>query len=212
MKFDSIVLATTNQKKIGEMRRLLTQVGLTIADVDVASAPEVDESGQTFAANAAIKAIAQAKHFKLHAIGEDSGLVVPAIGGEPGIYSARYAGRTSNIQKENDEANIDLLLQKMSNLRGDDRMAYYVSSIALADASGNVVVAVEDRCYGVLLEERRGSGGFGYDPLFIIREYHRTFAELPLAVKSAISHRGRALRKFIRELQMKPQRHKPSGK
>ncbi len=200
MKLDKVLLATTNKKKIGEMQRLLEPLGLEIIVPDLSKAPEIEETGQTFAENAALKAIGQSRYFGLPAIGEDSGLVVPALGGEPGIYSARYAGRTHNDQKANDEANNDLLLERMKELRGDARAAHYVSSIALAMPTGELLVTAEDYCHGRLLESRRGQGGFGYDPLFLIREYHHTFAELPLAVKSAISHRGRALRSFVRQL------------
>ena len=197
LKQTPIVLATTNAKKIHEMRRLLVPLGFQLAEVDLKSAPEIEETGQTFAENAALKAIGQAKHFGLWAIGEDSGLVVPALNGEPGIYSARYAGRTASDQKTNDEANNDLLLKKLGNTAAVDRDAYYVSSIALASPAGDILLAVEDHCHGRVLTERRGAGGFGYVPLFEIRELHQTFAELSPAVKSAISHRGRALRKFI---------------
>jgi XTP/dITP diphosphohydrolase len=200
MSINRVVLATTNAKKLTEMRRLLVPLGIEIADVDLRSAPEIDETGKTFAENAALKAVGQAKHFGELAIGEDSGLVVPALGGEPGIYSARYAGKTSSDQKTNDEGNNDLLLQRMRSLKGEQRAAYYVSSIVLADPTGKVLVTAEDRCEGLILPERKGAGGFGYDPLFLIREYHQTFAEMSLAVKTVISHRGRSLRSFIQKL------------
>ncbi len=200
MTIPQVILATTNAKKIREMRRLFESIPIEIVDADLSMAPEIEETGKTFAENAALKAIGQAKHFGHYAIGEDSGLVVPALNGEPGIYSARYAGRGHNDQKSNDEANNDKLLERMSRLKGDERSAYYVSSIALASTNGDVIVAAEDYCHGIILEKRRGEGGFGYDPLFMIREYHQTFAELPLAVKSAISHRGRALRAFLMKL------------
>lgn len=200
MSIDRVVLATTNAKKLTEMRRLLVPLGIAIADVDLASAPEIDETGTTFAENAALKAVGQAKYFGELAIGEDSGLVVPALKGEPGIYSARYAGRPSNDQKTNDEANNDLLLDRMKSLKGEQRSAHYVSSIVLADPQGNILATAEGRCDGLILPERKGTGGFGYDPLFLIREYHLTFAEMSLAVKTVISHRGRSLRSFIQKL------------
>ncbi len=195
-----LLLATTNAKKIGEMQRLLQPLGFKLASVAPGQLLDVAETGDTFAANAALKAIAQAKHFGLSAIGEDSGLVVPALGGEPGIFSARYAGRKSEDPHENDCANNALLLERMASLKGSDRIGYYVSSIALADSTGNVLLAVEDRCYGRLLETARGNNGFGYDPLFEIVELHCTFAELTTSVKSAISHRGRSMRQFLRQL------------
>ena len=195
-----VLLATTNQKKIGEMRRLLLPLGFQIADVDVSTAPEIEENGATFAQNAAIKAIGQAKHFGMIAIGEDSGLVVPALNGEPGLFSARYAGRPHQDPRANDEANNDLLLSNMVAMSGEQRAGYYVSAIAMADPQGKVLTTAYGECHGRLLTQRRGSNGFGYDPLFEIVELHRTFAELPAAVKSAISHRGRSLRMFLRQM------------
>lgn len=200
MSIHRVVLATTNAKKLTEMRRLLVPLGIEIAEVDLVSAPEIEETGKTFSENAALKAIGQAKHFGELAIGEDSGLVVPALQGEPGIYSARYAGKPSSNQKTNDEANNDLLLDRMKSLKGEQRSAHYVSSIVLADQNGNVLATAEDRCEGLILAERKGAGGFGYDPLFLIREYHQTFAEMSLSVKTVISHRGRSLRSFIQKL------------
>jgi XTP/dITP diphosphohydrolase len=122
-------------------------------------------------------------------LGEDSGLVVPALGGAPGVYSARYAGTHGD-----DAANNARLLRELAGRA--DRSAYYVSTAALADPTGTVVAVVEGRCWGRIVDAPRGSGGFGYDPLFEIPEYHATFGELSSRVKHALSHRGRAVTKL----------------
>jgi XTP/dITP diphosphohydrolase len=129
-----------------------------------------------------------ARHLQQWVLGEDSGLVVPGLNGRPGVYSARYAGKQGD-----DEANNDRLLAELAPLPEDRRAAYYVCTAALSDPQGEVQAVVEGRCHGVITRERRGSGGFGYDPLFLVPEYHRTFGELSARVKHALSHRARAL-------------------
>jgi XTP/dITP diphosphohydrolase len=129
-----------------------------------------------------------ARYLKQWVLGEDSGLVVPALNGQPGIYSARYAGKQGD-----DAANNARLLAELAPLPDDRRGAYYVCTAALSDPEGNVRAVVEGRCHGVILRDFRGTGGFGYDPLFLIPEYHQTFGELSARVKHALSHRGRAL-------------------
>ncbi len=121
-------------------------------------------------------------------LGEDSGLVLPGLNGRPGVYSARYAGKQGD-----DAANNARLLAELAPLPDDRRAAYYVCTAALADPDGNVQAVVEGRCHGVIIREPRGTGGFGYDPLFLIPEYHQTFGELSARVKHALSHRARAL-------------------
>lgn len=187
-----LLLGTTNRKKILELRPALEPLGFSLVDLSaMADAIEVEETGETFIENARIKAIAHAKHHGLWTIGEDSGLCVPALGGQPGVYSARYAGIGAG-----DEANNDRLLANMAQLHGEQRAAYYVSTMCLASPEGDCLVEAEGRCWGRILDARRGTGGFGYDPLFEIVEYQKTFAELDLAAKSAISHRGQAIQQF----------------
>ena len=132
-------------------------------------------------------------------IGEDSGLCVPAIGGDPGVDSALYAGTHGA-----DQANNDKLLREMAALTGDERAAYYISTAVLADPTGKVVAEVEGRCHGMIVSERRGSGGFGYDPLFLVVEHGQTFGELPPEVKQQMSHRAKAFEQLrpviVREL------------
>jgi XTP/dITP diphosphohydrolase len=184
-----LVVGTRNRKKRQEILEILGDLGLELCDLThYPDAPEVVEDGQTFADNARKKAVELTQYLKQWVLGEDSGLVVPALGGRPGVYSARYAGKQGD-----DEANNDRLLAELAPLPDDRRAAYYVCTATLANPQGEVQAVVEGRCQGVLTRERRGTGGFGYDPLFLIPEYHRTFGELSPVVKHALSHRARAL-------------------
>jgi XTP/dITP diphosphohydrolase len=184
-----LVLGTRNRKKCQEIVEILGDPGLELRDLThFPAAPEVVEDGDTFEANARKKATELAVHLRQWILGEDSGLVVPALDGRPGIYSARFAGKQGD-----DEANNNLLLAEMAALPEEKRGAYYVCTAALADPSGQVHAVVEGRCHGMILRSRHGTGGFGYDPLFLIPEYHQTFGELSSRVKHALSHRARAL-------------------
>lgn len=189
-----LVVGTRNVKKRGELLEILGDLGIELHDLTgYPQAPEVEEDGVTFEDNARKKAIVLAKTLGTWVLGEDSGLVVPALKGRPGVYSARYAGKQGD-----DETNNNKLLAELAPFPDDKREAYYVCTAALADPSGEVKAVVEGRCHGVLIKERRGTGGFGYDPLFLIPEYHQTFGELSSRVKHALSHRGRAM------LQLRP--------
>lgn len=191
-----LVLGTRNRKKCVELEPLLAPYGFTLKTLaDLPESIEVEESGDTFAANAALKAAEQAKHLGLWVLGEDSGLEVDALQGAPGVYSARFAGKQGD-----DEANNGLLLEKLAGVPLEKRSARYVCHIALSDPRGNIHVDVEEHCRGRILPERHGSAGFGYDPLFEVVEYHRTFGELGLEVKSVLSHRSRAVRQFVPKL------------
>lgn len=184
-----LVVGTRNQKKLGEIRQILGDLPLELHDLSgYPGAPEVVEDGDTFEANARKKADVPARHLGRWVLGEDSGLVVPGLNGRPGVYSARYAGKQGD-----DEANNNRLLAELAPLPDDRRAAYYVCTAALSDPQGAVRAVTEGRCHGVIIDERRGTGGFGYDPLFLIPEYHRTFGELSPTVKHALSHRARAL-------------------
>ena len=194
-----LVLGTNNAKKLIELRLLLPEDRIQL--VSLAELPEsidVAETGDTFAANAALKATEQAKHLGRWVLAEDSGLTVNALQGRPGVLSARYAGTHGD-----DEANNDKLLDELTGVPAERRGAKFNCYLCLSDPRGTVQIEEHATCSGRIATERSGSGGFGYDPLFIIREYHRTFGDLDLAVKRAISHRSRALRQFIpRLLQM----------
>src|SRR6516225_2643443 len=187
-----LVLRTRNAKKRQEIEEILGDLGLDLRDLrNWPDAPEVVEDGDTFEDNARKKAseLAQALHHWV--LGEDSGLIVPALNGRPGVYSARYAG-----QQGDDAANNARLLAELAPLPDDQRTAYYVCTAALADPDGQVKAVTEGRCHGRIIRDFHGQGGFGYDPLFLILEYHRTFGELSPRVKHALSHRARALAKL----------------
>lgn len=184
MKF---IIASHNVHKLDELRRILAPLGVE-ADIDPAL-PEADETGVTFAENAFIKADEACKFTGLPAIADDSGLQVDALGGEPGVYSARYAPvgqRKATV------------LQKLAGLPTEQRGAQFVSAVCCVFPNGDTVTA-EGICRGHIGEEPRGEGGFGYDPIFVT-ENGRTFAELTPSEKDAISHRGRALRAFAENL------------
>jgi XTP/dITP diphosphohydrolase len=184
-----LVIGSRNRKKRQEIVDILGDLGLELRDLTSwPDAPEVVEDGATFVDNARKKAVELAHHLGQWVLGEDSGLVVPGLNGRPGVYSARYAGKQGD-----DAANNARLLAELAPLPEDRRAAYYVCTAVLADPHGEVRGSVEGRCHGVILREYRGAGGFGYDPLFLIAEYHRTFGELSPRVKHALSHRARAL-------------------
>lgn len=186
-----LVLGSRNKKKLGELVDLLGDLGIELTDLSpYPNAPEVEETGDMFEANARLKATQLAPVLNEWVLGEDSGLCVPALGGAPGVISARYAG------DHDDAANNAKLLRELNGKTGDARAAYYVSTAALANPAGEVVAVVEGRCWGVIGTEPKGAGGFGYDPLFVIPEYHATFGELSSRVKHALSHRGRGIAKL----------------
>lgn len=191
-----IVLASRNKKKTGEVAELLLPFGFEVVPVtEFADVAEVIEDGDTFAANAAKKATQVAKELQQWVIGEDSGLQVDALNGAPGIYSARFAGEDAT-----DEQNNAKLLQELLGLPADKRSAGYICSVALSNPAGKVMIAVEGTCRGRIIEERQGEGGFGYDPYFLLPEYHKTFGQLSGLVKQKLSHRARAFSLLIPQL------------
>jgi XTP/dITP diphosphohydrolase len=192
----TIVVASRNRKKTREIADLLAPHGISVASVvDFPDVPEVVEDGSTFAENAAKKASQTATHLVRWVIGEDSGLMVDALGGQPGIYSARFSGEGATDAKNNQK-----LVAALASVPPEKRTAGYVCSVALADPSGIIRLRTEGRCRGVIIDQPRGTNGFGYDPHFLIREYHQTFGELSSLVKQQLSHRARAFAKFIPEL------------
>lgn len=191
-----LVLGTNNAKKLVEFRLLLPDDRIHLTTLaEIPDSIDVEETGQTFAENAALKATVQAKHLGRWVLAEDSGLSVDALKGAPGVHSARYAGEHGN-----DEANNDKLLAELANVPDERRGAQYNCFFCLSDPDGNVKLESSGICRGRIRHERFGSAGFGYDPMFEIREYHKTFGELDLTVKRAISHRSRALRELIPKL------------
>ncbi len=189
-----MILATRNQHKVREMAELLPGAELRPLPDEIPSPPE---TGESFEANALIKARSAHAATGEVTIADDSGIEAAALGGEPGIYSARYAG-----EEASDEANLEKLLRAL-DAAGGERHAAYVCAIALIDEGGHEYV-FEARCEGTLLREGRGSGGFGYDPAFVPDETghsdQRTMSELPPDEKNAISHRGKAVRMLARHL------------
>ena len=191
-----IVLGTHNAKKRGELQQLLASLDIEVKTLtDFASPLDVVEDGQTFAANAQKKAGQQARHLQAWVLGEDSGLCVDALGGAPGIYSARFAGAQATDEQNNAE-----LLKQLADVPLSQRKAHYVCHMSLASPAGEIVIDTEDTCGGRICLHPRGAYGFGYDPLFELPEYHRTFGELGPCVKSVLSHRARAMRHFLPKL------------
>lgn len=188
-----MVLATRNAGKAAELQALLrarygTEITLlTLSEIGFEG--DIEETGQTFAENALLKARAAAAASGKIGLGDDSGLVVPALGGAPGIYSARYAGEHGN-----DEKNNAMLLQNLSGKT--DRRAFFECVLACALPNGENFT-VGGRCEGVILESPRGRNGFGYDPLFYVPGLGKTLAEMSGEEKNAISHRGAAVRQFV---------------
>lgn len=190
---DEIVLATGNKGKVKEFEGLLHGIARRIIGLgDLESPPEVVEDGETFIENALKKARTIAKYSGKPALADDSGLAVDALGGRPGVYSARYSGDDAT-----DEKNIDKLLGELGD--AEHRSARFVCFLALVTPDGKETV-VSGKCEGVILTERRGSGGFGYDPVFYLPEYGKTMAEIPADLKNRISHRARAAEKLVRIL------------
>ncbi len=191
-----LLVATRNEGKLRELRTLLAGEPLQLESL--ATHPEVgevDETGETFEENAALKASYAARATGLWSVGEDSGIVVDALGGAPGIRSARYAGVHGD-----DDANNRKLIEALDGVEG--RTARYVCALTLADPTGEVVSTVHGVSEGQIVDRPRGSGGFGYDPYFVPEGESRTNAELSEREKSAISHRGRAARAFIPVLRL----------
>jgi XTP/dITP diphosphohydrolase len=196
----TIVLGTRNRKKGREIALLIAPpwehhprlARLAARTLDEwPDLPEVVEDEPTFAGNARKKASETARALGLWTVADDSGLAVDALGGAPGVLSARYAGGHGD-----DEANNRLVLANMAEVPDDRRAAAFVCTLALADPTGAIRLEAEGQCRGRLTREPRGAGGFGYDPLFLIPEYHRTFGELSPLVKSQLSHRARAFAKL----------------
>ena len=183
-----IVVATKNKKKLGEIREILKVADLKLSSLsDYKKVPRIIENGKTFKENAIKKALKIAHFSKKLTLGEDSGLCVNALDGKPGIYSSRFSGKNKSDTQNNLK-----LLKLLKDLPLKKRTAYYVCAVALADEHGLLGV-VEGRCSGVIGFTPKGSRGFGYDPLFLIPKYNKTFAQLGESIKHKMSHRFYAL-------------------
>jgi XTP/dITP diphosphohydrolase len=194
-----ILLASSNAGKLAELEALAAGEGYGARFrfalfPNFASLPKFEESAATFAENAAGKAIHYSRGVQEPVLADDSGLVVPALGGAPGVYSARYAGEGAS-----DADRIRKLLDEMRGKTGAQRAARFVCVLALAER-GRVIAVVSDSASGELLDQPRGKGGFGYDPVFFAPEPGKTFAELTREEKNRLSHRGKAFRRLLADL------------
>ena len=185
-----LIMATHNQKKLREMERILSPLAIRVETADL---PEVEETGTTFAENAYLKAQSACQHTGLPAVADDSGIVVDALNGAPGVYSARYGGEGLT-----DEDRVQKLLSEMEGVPDDQRTARFVCSICCVFPDGTILRA-EDSCEGKIGYAPTGDHGFGYDPIFMRGE--RSFAQFSDEEKDAVSHRGKALRSFFTQLQ-----------
>lgn len=198
MSAPKLVLATHNQGKLRELRELLRgqipglDVDTEVLDAGAIDAPDVAETGVTFAENARLKAHAVAQFSGALAIADDSGLAVDVLGGAPGIFSARWAGAHGD-----DQANLNLLLAQLSDIAPEQRGARFVCAAALANPDGSLDIVEEGTLEGTLLPEPRGEGGFGYDPILQPVGLDKSCAELSSSEKNAISHRGNAFRALL---------------
>jgi XTP/dITP diphosphohydrolase len=186
-----ITVATANNGKIREIEKIFpVSSGVRVIPMSVVRQVNIpEENGTTFSENAVIKARAAAEIFSTHIIADDSGLVVDALNGEPGIYSARYMNLKTDSERNT------ALIEKMKNIPDDKRTARFVCAIAHISPDG-VLAVFEASCEGIIAKSPSGSGGFGYDPVFYLPEYNKTMAEIPSELKNTISHRARALRLF----------------
>lgn len=190
----TFVLASNNSGKLREFAPLFESMGLEVVAQRDFAVPDAEETGLSFIENAILKARHAAHATGRPAIADDSGLVVPALGGAPGIYSARYSGG-------GDTDNNTKLLSEMSHLRGEDRATFYVAVIAVVmSASDPLPIIAEGRWYGNISFELSGTGGFGYDPLFIPESSSCTAAEMSAAEKQTLSHRAKALKALAPKL------------
>ncbi len=189
------ILATNNMKKLAEMQRILSPLGINVVTAKMlgTTLEEVEEDGKTFEDNAKLKAVAACKQMNMPAIADDSGLCVDYLDGAPGIFSARFAGEHGN-----DEKNNDLLLEKLDGVPLEKRNAHYVCAICCEFPDGKEII-VRGECHGVIGFERDGNEGFGYDPLFLVDG--KSFGRYTAEEKDKISHRGNALRLLTKELE-----------
>jgi XTP/dITP diphosphohydrolase len=191
-----LIIGTANRKKGQELADLFQPLGVELKTLaDFPGVVPVPENGETFAANAVLKAVGYARQLHRWVLADDSGLLVDALNGEPGVLSARFTGEDAT-----DEGNNRLLLERLGDTPIEKRSAQVVCHMALADAEGAIRAQSDAACRGRILFQPRGENGFGYDPLFEIVEYHRSFAEFGPLVKACLSHRARAARLMIPHL------------
>ena len=188
-----ILVGSKNPHKLIEVREILEPLGLrAVIAVDL---PDVEEDGSTFAENAAKKALAFCQYLKAPCLADDSGLVIPALDGEPGIFSARYAGEDAS-----DQANLQKVLDELDRRGIHEPEAHFACAIAIAvpGLPPRVLLEAQGEVHGRIIHEPRGENGFGYDPIFLLPDLGRTTAELPPEEKNRLSHRAAALQKLAR--------------
>jgi XTP/dITP diphosphohydrolase len=189
----TLLIATNNPGKVDELRGMLGNWPVEMVSLPtIGDVAEVDETGETFLENARLKAAGYAQATGLPALADDSGLEVAALDGRPGVLSARYGGEGTPFAKK-----IEMLLAEINDSGAQDRSARFVCAIALASPDGEIIATTEGICEGSLAEKPRGSGGFGYDPVFMPRGYTNTFAELSRGIKGKISHRAHAFSQIM---------------
>jgi XTP/dITP diphosphohydrolase len=190
----TIYIATKNQHKVKEIKPILKNLNVNLKSLsEIVEIPDAIEDGQSFRENALKKARHYFKYINQPVIADDSGLVVPALGGEPGIYSARYSGDKSNYALNNQK-----LLRKMEHLKSNNRNAYFICVVAYKDKNQELIA--EGRCHGRIVFAEKGKAGFGYDPVFEYPELGKTFAEIEPEIKNTISHRYNAFVNLTKKL------------
>lgn len=196
-----LIVASNNEHKIKEIKEILKDLSLDIRSIkDENIFIDVEEDGKTFKENALKKAREIYKFLNNRnekdfiVMSDDSGLVVDILNGEPGVYSARYAGEHGNSKKNNEK-----LLKKLSEFSIEERKAYFICLVALINQEGKELT-IEGKSYGYITENLKGNEGFGYDPIFFVKEFNKTFAEMTPEEKNSISHRGKALEKLKEEI------------
>ncbi|MBA4537485.1 XTP/dITP diphosphatase [Bacillus aquiflavi] len=191
---DEVIIATKNKGKAKEYEQMFSKRGIQVKTLlDYPEIRDVEETGMTFEENAIMKAETIANRLGKIVIADDSGLIVDALGGKPGVFSARYAG-----EEKNDDANIDKVLLELSTVKEKDRTARFYCALAVASPSMETFT-VFGTCEGRILKERKGSNGFGYDPIFYVNEKEKSMAELSKDEKNKISHRAKALKKLEKD-------------
>ncbi|MBL7132434.1 MAG: RdgB/HAM1 family non-canonical purine NTP pyrophosphatase [Candidatus Omnitrophica bacterium] len=197
-----LVIATRNKKKLKEIKYMLRGLNLKITSLaDYDNLPKIIEDGLTFQQNAIKKSATIAQYLKKLTLGEDSGLEVPALGNRPGVYSSRYSGKNATDKKNNRK-----ILKELEKVPLKKRNAKYICSVAISDRH-KLLGVFEGRCRGLITRRERGKAGFGYDPVFLIPKYNKTFGELGEEIKHRMSHRYKAFRKvrnFILRLRKDP--------
>lgn len=208
IEHQTIIIASHNQGKIDEFKTIFAPFHIEVRSLaDFTDLPPIVEDGATFADNAFIKAKLIADHLQLPVLADDSGLCVTALQGEPGVFSARYAGETATDQQNNDKLlktliELDANVESSALGRSFLSEAQFVCVLVLFDPKSERKLVVEGTCEGYITAEPRGEYGFGYDPLFVVPQYNKTMAELSPEQKNVVSHRGAAIRALLQKLEL----------